>query len=356
MTVLYRSLFTSSPEDPADYVAQARGLYMAWATETSDGAEHADGTIQVTLNRTRRIDRQEQHFDLERSVSLRTLNDADTVCGFEGTTRETSEEMTWTTVVRVAVADEVAHVWVENQVESERLVGVRLSVGRPRIVDDLLGVTPNARLGGSRVQVEPVSIPSDGVPILVEHLRSGHRTLPMIVVSQPNSEDNGAWQMRAQRIARRVSGVATVATVDRDAVAKFSSELGQLATWDGSIRVYAPVPVVDGEGYRHRYTLRALLEDPATERSQIDRIVYGVCSLSARRRPDPAFDIFLSASIRRRSFGGEGLGILGGGGTAVPGEGVDDPPVCPAFPLRFLVVPAGGVGQLAAAAGGSSAA
>mgnify|MGYP007121654757 FL=1 len=171
MTVLYRSLFTSSPEDPADYVAQARGLYMAWATETSDGAEHADGTIQVTLNRTRRIDRQEQHFDLERSVSLRTLNDADTVCGFEGTTRETSEEMTWTTVVRVAVADEVAHVWVENQVESERLVGVRLSVGRPRIVDDLLGVTPNARLGGSRVQVEPVSIPSDGVPILVEHLR-----------------------------------------------------------------------------------------------------------------------------------------------------------------------------------------
>lgn len=298
MTVLYRSLFTSSPQDAAGYVAQARGLYMAWATETSDDAEHADGTIQVTLNRTRWVDRQEQHYNVERSVSLRTLTDAGTLRGFEGTTRETSEEMTWTTVVRVAVADEVAHVWVENQVESERLVGVRLSVGRPRIIDDLLGMSPKAHLGGSRVQVEPVSIPSDGVPILVEHLRSEHRTLPMIVVSQPNAEDNGAWQKRAQRIARRVSGVATVATVDRDAVAKFNSELGQLSTWDGSIRVYAPIPVIDGEGYRHRYTLRALLEDPATERSQIDRIVYGVCSLSARRRPDPAFDLFLSVDAK----------------------------------------------------------
>lgn len=265
---------------------------MAWATQVTVGAEYQDGTTQVTLNRTRWVDRQEQQYDVERSVSLRTLNEASMPCGFEGTTRETSEGMTWTTLVRVAVADEVAHVWVENQVESERLVGVRLSVGRPRIVDDLLAVSPNAQLGGSRVQVEPVSIPADGVPILVEHLRSEHRTLPMIVVSQPNSDDNGAWKVRAERIARRVSGVATVATIDRHAVTRFGSELGQLATWDGSIRVYAPVPVVDGEGYRHRYTLRALFEDPSTERYQIDRVVYGVCSLSARRRPDPVFDLF----------------------------------------------------------------
>lgn len=298
MTVLYRSLFSSSPADLVDYVAQARGLYMAWATETGDGSEHADGSVRVTLNRTRWVDRQEQHYKVERTVNLRTLNDLDTLVGFEGTTRETSDGMTWTTVVRVATVDEVAHVWVENQVESERLVGVRLSVGRPRIVDDLLSVTAEAHLGGSRVQVEPVSIPANGVPILVEHLRSEHRSLPMIVVSQPNSDDKGAWQIRAQKIARRVTGVATVATMDRDAVAKFSSELGQLATWDGSIRVYAPVPVVDGEGYRHRYTLRTLLQDPVTERSQIDRIVYGVCSLSARRRPDPAFDLFLSLDAK----------------------------------------------------------
>ncbi|WGT47288.1 hypothetical protein [Tessaracoccus lacteus] len=41
MTVLYRSLFTSSPQDAAGYVARARGLYMAWATETSDDPGHA---------------------------------------------------------------------------------------------------------------------------------------------------------------------------------------------------------------------------------------------------------------------------------------------------------------------------
>lgn len=101
---------------------------------------------------------------------------------------------------------------------------------------------------------------------------------------------------RASRIARRVVGVATVTTIDREAVAEFSKALGQLATWDGSIRVYAPVPVVDGEGYRHRYTLRTLLESEPSESTQVDRIVYGVCSQSTRRRPDRAFDVFAATN------------------------------------------------------------
>ncbi|GAA2183628.1 hypothetical protein GCM10009785_28010 [Brooklawnia cerclae] len=292
MSVLYRALWASKSDSPSEHLARTRQLFSAWAVEESDGHSLEDGTAAVTLTRTRLIDGDEQHYAVERSVSLRAVGDADSPKGFEGTTRETSDGMTWTTLVRVVSSDGTARVWVENQAESDRAIGVRLSVGRPRVVDDLLGASPDAHLGGSRLQIESLSIPADGVPILVEHLRSADRTLPTIVVSQPNSEDGGAWRRRANRVARRVVGVATVMTIDRQAVKAFSHELGQLAAWDGSIRVYAPIPVVDGEGYRHRYTLRNLFDDEASESVQIDRIVYGVCSLSTRRRPDPAFDVF----------------------------------------------------------------
>ncbi|MFT4229444.1 MAG: hypothetical protein QM602_04065 [Microbacterium sp.] len=297
MSVLYRALWASKPDDTSEYLARTRQLFSAWAVEDSDSDSLEDGTTVVTLTRARLTDGEEQHYAIERSISLRTVGDADSAHGFEGITRETADGMTWTTSTRVLSSDSAAHVWVENQVEADRLIGVRLSVGRPRVVDDLLGASPVADLGGSRLQIEPLSIPADGVPILVEHLRSEDRTLPVIVASQPNNDDGGAWRRRANRIARRVVGVATVMTIDRQAVAAFSRELGQLATWGGSIRVYAPVPVVDGEGYRHRYTLRNLFDDQASESVQIDRIVYGVCSLSTRRRPDPAFDVFAMPAL-----------------------------------------------------------
>jgi len=292
VSVLYRALWTCEPDNTDEHLALSRGHFCAWATEAAGGGSLEDGSTTVTLNRVRVADRQEQRYTIERLITLRSVGSAGSTHGFEGVTRETSDDMTWTTLVRVVAAGGMTHLWVENQAESDRLVGVRLSVGRPRIVDDLIAASPHARLGGSGLLVEPQSIPSDAVPVLVEHLRSAERTLPTIVVSQPNpgNDDTDAWLWRAARIARRVGGVATVATIDCDAVATFSRQLGQLATWDGSVRVYAPVPVVDGEGYRHRYTLRYLLEEH--ENSHIDRIVYGVCSLSTRRRPEAAFDVF----------------------------------------------------------------
>ncbi len=233
-------------------------------------------------------------YSIERSIALRGVGDPSADPGWEGITQETHDGMTWTTQVRIVAAEGVAHTWVENQVESEQLVGLHLQVGRPRIVDDLLAVG-TCYLGASQLQSEPLDIPPAGIPILVEHLRSSDRTLPVIVVSQPNGDDNGEWLLRASKIARRVSGVAVVATLVREAVVAFKREFGQLATWDGSIRVYAPVPVLEGEGYRHRYTLRGRLEDIEAGPSQLDRIIYGVCSISARRRPDAAFGVFTVA-------------------------------------------------------------
>ena len=63
-----------------------------------------------------------------------------------------------------------------------------------------------------------------------------------------------------------------------------------------------------------------------------------------------------STSIRRRSFVGDGFGILGGGVTAVRGEGVECPPVCPAFPLQVPGRARWAVGQLVARMGGPRAA
>lgn len=289
MSVLYRALWTAIPDSVADYLVDARRLFWAWATEESGEASPEDGTRTITIDRSNTGSGPDS---VERAVSLRSVGERDALWGFEGITRETAGNVTWTTVVRLAFENGVAHLWVENQADSERLVGVRLSIGRPRIVDELLGLTPIAELDGSRLQVEPMTFHADTVKDLVASLRSADRTLPTVVVSQPNADDREAWLRRARRVARRVVGVATVATIDRAAVAEFSRQLGMLATWDGSIRVYAPTPVVDGEGYRHRYTLRQLLEDDASEKAQIDRIVYSVCSLSTRRRPDSAFDAF----------------------------------------------------------------
>lgn len=295
MTVLYRALFSADFDDQTDYLKLARALFASWAAENPEGISLEDGTTVVQLNRNPRPDGAAQGRSVKRKITLRTVGGTSPSQGFEGIARETSDGMTWTTFVRVVVTVGKANVWVETQADSDRLIGIHMSVGRPRVVDDLVAATNGASLGGSAVHAELLSIPASLVPVIVEHLRSETRTLPTIVVSQPDLDDGGAWLRRANRISRRVVGVATVITLDHDAVERFSNELGQLATWDGSIRVYTPVPLLEGEGYRHRYTLHSLLEDEVTERRQIDRMVYGVCSLSARRRPDTAFDVFTAA-------------------------------------------------------------
>ncbi|MCT2183301.1 hypothetical protein M3G00_10190 [Brevibacterium casei] len=186
--------------------------------------------------------------------------------------------------------DHAVHTLVELSMSSDDLAR-RVSVGRPRIVHDLLTAVEKPRLGGSGVLTEPLLLPANGISILTEMLALVSRSLPIIVCAEPNGNHDQSWQQIARSIAARAEGIAVVIMLEQAAVAEFRSAFGSLAIWDGGIRVYSPgVVVPDAEGWRHRYYLRSRLEE--SRGSTVDRIVYSVAQLSTRRRVPDVFRVF----------------------------------------------------------------
>ena len=193
----------------------------------------------------------------------------------------------WATVVRVVADSAGVHTLVELSMSSDDLT-VRVSVGRPRIVHELMEAAGKPKLAGSRLLSEPQAIPAAGITILTDLLADPERRLPTIVCSGPSGQHDGAWKRRAAKIAARAEGVAVVITLDQDAVTVFKQVFGDLAIWGGGILVYAPGSITkSSDGWRHRYYLRSRLEE-ATH-ATVDRIVYSVAQLSAKRRVPDAF-------------------------------------------------------------------
>ena len=200
------------------------------------------------------------------------------------------DETVWTTVIRVVSDQRGTHTLVENSMESDDLT-LRVSVGRPKVVHELLDAASKPVLGTSALLTEPQAIPAAGISVLADILAAPGRTLPVIVCSEPGGNHDDSWRTWANKIAARSEGVAVVVTLDNDAVTAFREELGDLAVWGGGIRVYAPVSVTpDSDGWRHRYYLRTRLEE--ANQATIDRIVYSVAQLSTRRRVPAVFGIF----------------------------------------------------------------
>lgn len=292
MSVLYRALWTDdSQPDLGAYIAEVRRRFSVWATESAEPVSLENGatTLDLRMNRTR-------------AIAVRSLDGAELhgkpLIGLEGVTVDSAtdrrDDTAWTTVMRVVADGTAAHVWVENRVETNDL-SLHVSVGRPRLVDELLALPGNPYIGGSSLPVEPISVSAEEVPVLVEILRSSTRRLPVIVCSEPGEPGDGRWLTRADRIGRRAGGIATVITLDSAAVAAFRAALGDLAVWGGGARVYTPVPVEDpSEGWRHRYTPGPLLA--SREEAMIDRIVYAVAQMSARRRVPDEFSAFTTTA------------------------------------------------------------
>lgn len=125
----------------------------------------------------------------------------------------------------------------------------RVSVGRPKIVHELLSAAAKPVPGSSALLTEPRSVPAAGISILSEILASPGRAVPVIVCTEPGGQHDASWRTWANRIAGRTEGVAAVITLDNDAVTAFRHELGDLAVWGGGIRVYSPVSVTpDSDG------------------------------------------------------------------------------------------------------------
>jgi hypothetical protein len=292
VTVLYRALWTADlPDgDAGSYLDKARACFSRWAVDDEDTAPLGDGSCEVRL-----------FGDRDRTVTVRSVGGQETTeeetgpVGFEGVARDDdpARSAAWTTKVRVICDGESAHVLVENHIESDDLT-LRVAVGRPLVVNDLLGLSAKPLLGNSALLIEPLAISADGIPVLVQILQDPGRRLPVIVCSEPGGQHDDEWLRWAARIARRTTGIASVVTLDNAAVTAFKNALDHLAIWGGGIRVYAPQPVVDpADGWRHRFTRGIHLQGAPD--SMLNRIVYSVAQLSTRRRIPEVFAAFADA-------------------------------------------------------------
>lgn len=298
MSVLYRALWRDDEQDaPGGYLDHAQLLFAEWARGRQDAAVFLEGESTVEVS------------GKVRTVTVRTLpRDSEAgedsgARGVECIANDLDENGSrWVTLLRVVTDDQRTNVWVENRVESED-VTQRIRVGRPRIVDSLVAIDGSPQLGGSRLFTDVQPIPANGVSILVEHLQSPDRTLPVIVCSEPGGEHDGRWMERAEKIARRAGGIATVMTLDAAAVTEFRSELGDLAVWGGGIRIYTPSPLTDSaDGWRHRYTPGRLMAE--REAAMIDRAVHSVANMSTRRPVPAEFRAFTTTAPAANVPGG----------------------------------------------------
>jgi len=285
MSVLYRALWSDTSEsDRRGVVDLARVCFSRWALDDGSAKSLEDG----------------ETVSGSRSISVRTL-DNDGLYGVEATISDAPRKgaathTVWTTTMRVLASESAVHMWVENGMETDDLAQ-QVKVGRPRLVDHLLALPGKAFLGGSGVFTDVVSISAGEVPVLVDWLRDPTRTLPFIVFSEPSEPDEGRWLARAEKTARRAGGVATVTTLDHDAVTAFKRALGTLSVWGGGIRTYVPAPVeTEADGWRHRY-IPAFRLGPS-DSSAVDRLVFAVTQLSTRRRVPEVFAAFVADASR----------------------------------------------------------
>ncbi|TFH72738.1 hypothetical protein [Cellulomonas sp. HD19AZ1] len=284
MSVLYRAIWhDESLDEPELSVELALDCFSRWALDDEGAAVLDDG--QVFLDRT-------TGPVARREVTVRRVV-RDGSFGAEASVRDIPREgapapAVWMTSLRIVADGQRVTAMVENGMETDDPT-VHIKVGRPRLVDDLLAVARKPKLGESPILRAAVWISSDEVAALIHVLDDPARTLPYIVFSAPADRVDPQWMARVDRTARRSTGVATVVALDRDAVTALRAELGNLAVWGGAVRTYAPGQALSpAESWRHRYVTgeRVRVGDGAI----VDRLVYGVAELSARRRVPDAFE------------------------------------------------------------------
>jgi len=310
MSILARIQWHDRPADGiARYLSEVRASFATWAT---DGARNSltDGEhVMTTADRHRTVrvrsprgrapggDADLTGFEgIAWDAPIGAAGATETATGATGATSAAAGATTrWEVVVRAVGDDKRIDVVVENRMESSDPTR-RVSIGRPRVVDDLLSIQGMPRLGSSRLLSSPEAIPAIGVPILVDEvLRSPGHLLPVIVCTQPNHDDEDAWLARAGMIAKRSRGFANVFTLDRAAARAFREHLGDLGAWNGCVRVYSPAPLdQDGDGWRHRYFL--LNRFQPSWGPGIDRVIEAAAAISARLPTPPTLAVFSPAS------------------------------------------------------------
>lgn len=284
MAVMYRALWCTVYDSPAEAEAavdRGRAAFSAWATFDAQ-PDLGEGEFETD----------------QRLGRVRVVADG-AAAGFEGSVVDKAagdDGDRWSTFLRVGRVGERVWTWVDNHFETTDTYA-RVTVGAPRLVDDLLRLPGAHRLGASRLSVGPVAVSASEVSAFAASLRDGDRQLPVVVFTEPPGAVNDNWLRRAAKCARRLSGIAQVRTLDDAAVNALRGEMGELAVWGGGIRTYTLAPLEGPEdGYRHRYIphYRLGTQDQALATLLVNR----VAPMSVRRRVPQVFDdLFAEAGI-----------------------------------------------------------
>ncbi len=269
MSVISRIMWAADDAglNHSDLLAAARRSIAPWAMEAQEADLPLDGAL--TFERT-------GNNPGLRTVAVREVEEP------RGLLVEVEDDdghgSIWGVQLRLAFADGKVHAWIDNTLESET-VTAPVSVGRPRVVDELLALGKKPQLGASSVLSEPQEIPAVAISVLHGVLADPARGLPVVVVTCPRSgfDDHGTFH--AKNLAKRLTGLATVVTLDPDAQDALKAALpDRFAVWGGAIRVYAPGNLSSPAAHR-------LYSGDLLRQRGVDPVVNWVTSMSSRRRP-----------------------------------------------------------------------
>lgn len=269
MSVISRIMWTAETGELSKeaVIEAARQAINPWATEGS-------GT-ELRLNDAFTFERKGQNGI--RTVSAYTVEEP------HGLLVELEDEdrqgAIWGVQIRLAVQEQKLFAWIDNTLESET-IETPISIGRPRVVDELLKVGNKPSLGTSAILNEPTEIPASGATLIHEILADENRGLPVVLVTRKKNAIDERAERNANGLAKRLTGLATVITLAPKAQDALKKELPQgLAVWGGAARVYAPTSL--SSPLSHRVYSADLLE-----RRGIEPIINWVTRMSSRRRPD----------------------------------------------------------------------
>ena len=209
-----------------------------------------------------------------------TLHEVDDPCGiFVDVEDDDGQGAVWGVQIRLAFCGEQMIAWIDNTLESET-VEVPISIGRPRVVDELLGIGTKPKLGTSAILSAHQDIPDNAVTVLSDLLNEPKRGLPVVVVTCPRSGFTTTMRKTVISLAKRLTGLATVVTLDSSAQDALKAVLPErLGVWGGAIRVYSTT-VLDSPAAHRIYS-----GDFLRQRG-VDPVVNWVTAMSSRRRPE----------------------------------------------------------------------
>lgn len=184
----------------------------------------------------------------------------------------------WGVEISVKVEEGRVYCLVDNTLQSPD-PNKPVSVGRPAVVDSLLEIGSKPKLGDSGLLAEIVEVSSNAAVPIAEHIQSESRILPVVVATHPRNGLTPARSGQLARMAKRITGMATVVLLDSSAQDVFREQMPErMSVWGGAIRVYVAGNL--DSPYRHRLFTDSLLESRG-----LDPVVNWTTHLSPRRLP-----------------------------------------------------------------------